>query len=586
MTFVLILALLAGTGYGAQTLLMTIWDRAVGYQSPYTADLAAPAGREPQALSPAVVLIGVDGLRVDASFTMESLGRLRAAGVSAVARTPEPSLSLPGAAALGTGAPPLIHGVTTNWYEGPIKVDSIFAAAHRAGLQTAFAGWDGWTQLFGEDIDRQATPHEEKDTDGVDLQVYETAREWLAAGAPPGLTVVYFSETDNAAHSYGGASSEYQAVVAQIDGYINDLLDLIDLSQATVIVTADHGHTDAGGHGGWEPEVSLVPLVIAGKGVKVQGEQWQQLPPEGYRSPAMQANASQLDVAPTIAALLGAPAPASALGIHHSEWLVADQTWLAQRLLLAAEARSRISSVLTGLGTGQPYPELLTQASAKITAGDPEGAIEAAADFLRAEETERSRVTASLGSEARAGRLPVALAAAVAPLLLLLLMARPPRAWVAWLTAALFLGAFYLLFSRIHGFQYSFSAFNQEDQIKAWIQARLVESAVLMIFAAVVTGFLTRDLDGGQRVTAGLGAVWSASIVVYLLGLNVLWFYYREGFEFVARLPDFRDSFRVLVYLLAAAGAGYAAVPGVLLALVAAGIGTRRRVAGAGRIYR
>jgi len=581
----LILALLAGLGYGAQQLLTTVWDRAVYYDSPYTAGLAPPADEMPPALTPAVVLIVIDGLRLDASFRMDSLARLRAAGVSAVAETEQPSLSLPGGAALGTGAPPLVHGVTTNWYEGPIKTDSIFRAASRSGLSTSFVGWDGWTQLYGEWIARAYSPAGAKGTGAHDRLVFETAAEWFSEGAPPGLTVVYFSETDDAGHSHGGASPQYLAQVGTIDGYVGALLDLMDLSQTTVLVTADHGHVDSGGHGGWEREVVLVPLVAAGKGIQASGAGLEAMPSGGY-GPGLAADARQIDVAPTIAALLGVPVPAHALGLHRAEWLDADGTWLAHRLILAAEARNMLSTVLTGLGKGEPQPDLLAQAEARLAAGDPAGAMDAARSFILAEETERAKVTESVAADARAGRLPAVVAVGLFPVLMMLVMAKPPRAWAPWLAAALFWVAFYLLFVRIHGYTYSFSAFNEEAQIKAWVQGRLLEGAVIMTVAALFGGFMTRDAGAGLRVSAGLGAIWTSFLVMYFLGLNVLFFYYREGFTFATRLPDFRAAFRVLVHLLTAAGAGYASVPAALLMLASAGIGAPRRSVGVGRIFR
>jgi hypothetical protein len=66
----------------------------------------------------------------------------------------------------------------------------------------------------------------------------------------------------------------------------------------TLVVTADHGHVAEGGHGGDEPEVTAVPLVLAGAGARA-----------GARG-----TCAHLDVAPTLAALLGVAAPAAAEG--------------------------------------------------------------------------------------------------------------------------------------------------------------------------------------------------------------------------------------------------------------------------------
>ncbi len=59
-----------------------------------------------------------------------------------------------------------------------------------------------------------------------------------------------------------------------------------------MIITSDHGHTDEGGHGGLEKEVVEVKAIFAGKGVAA-GKTLQ--------------DCTQLDLAPTIAAVLGLP---------------------------------------------------------------------------------------------------------------------------------------------------------------------------------------------------------------------------------------------------------------------------------------
>jgi hypothetical protein len=89
-----------------------------------------------------------------------------------------------------------------------------------------------------------------------------------------------------------------------------------------VLVSADHGHTARGGHGGTEADVVTVPLVVAGPGL---------------RAGAVTAG-RQIDVAPTLAALLGVAVPARSLGRPLLE-LMANPQPLAQ--VEAAEARRR-----------------------------------------------------------------------------------------------------------------------------------------------------------------------------------------------------------------------------------------------------
>lgn len=576
-TFLLVLLLLAGSGWGAQTLLHTVWDRVVGYQTPYTQALG-PTGLAVGSLSPSVVLVVIDGLRVDTSRQMPVLSALRQGAVNLVALAEQPSLSLPGAATIGTGTKPYVHGVTTNWYEGPIAVDSIFASLDRAGVGTRFVGWDGWKQLYQEHLDLVVTPEADKDAVGPhDAAVRDRARELLlaAAGPPPGLTVIYFSGTDIMGHRHGGVSPQYLAEVLRVDNYLGELLALLDLTQTTVIVTSDHGHVDAGGHGGWEPIVLETPLVLAGRGIAGPADgapgsaagQW----PQVY----------QMDIAPTIASLLGADPPAHALGLHLGTWLRGDLAWQAGREVVAATARAQLSPLLTGIGRGaEPsLPALVTQARESLEAGDFVRAQERAREFLRLEAAERQRVQAAARARERAARLPAAALLALAPLAVLVLMAKPPRLWAPVAATALFFLLFYGVYAWARGLTYSFSAFNSEAQVRSFINLRLMEGAAWMVAAALVGGLLSRDLDFGPRTSSGLGALATAFLVMWGLGLQVLLYFYGQGFYYPNYLPDLRAGFKCLVYLLTASGAGLAAAPAVALATLAGGLGTSRRMA-------
>jgi hypothetical protein len=117
------------------------------------------------------------------------------------------------------------------------------------------------------------------------------------------------------------------------------LLLELDLACDTVVVTADHGHTRRGGHGGREAEVMRVPLVMAGRGI---------------RAGAALDHPRLIDIAPTVAALLGVPAPGHGLGRTLVEALAvdadrgaalaaADRRRVARNLATVAAARAALS---------------------------------------------------------------------------------------------------------------------------------------------------------------------------------------------------------------------------------------------------
>jgi hypothetical protein len=207
-----------------------------------------------------------------------------------------------------------------------------------------------------------------------------------------------------------------------------------------------------------------------------------------------------------------------------------------------------------------------------------QGAIDSARGFMNAEASERVQFTGSRNTARRSSRLPWTAGAVVVPVLIMFVVAaRPRRMWVPVLGAALYMGLFYLIYTRVHGLGFSFSAFNEEAQIKRFLLMRLVEGGGLMFVTSLLAGLVSRDVGGGPRVSAGIGSIWTAAMIVYVLALNVVWFYYQQGFAWTDSLPDMGASFRALVHLLTAAGAGYAAAPSVLVTLWLAGLGVRGR---------
>jgi hypothetical protein len=69
----------------------------------------------------------------------------------------QPSLSMPGWTAIGTGAWPEQSGITSNFTIRTVALDTLFTAAQREGLTTALVGGQAWHQLYGRAVDiRQA----------------------------------------------------------------------------------------------------------------------------------------------------------------------------------------------------------------------------------------------------------------------------------------------------------------------------------------------------------------------------------------------------------------------------------------------
>ena len=246
-----------------------------------------------------VVLFVVDGLRpdaLDAALTPTLQGLMRRGAYTLSARTVMPSVTLPCHVSLFSGVEPSRHGITTNLYTPPARpVPSLFEVAHGAGLKTgSFYNWEELRDLARPGaLDVAVHLGNCHDAEGVgDTELAELAAQRLRR-QPLDLVFVYLGYVDIAGHDHGWMSAPYLRGVANADRCIAHVLAALP-PDAAVIVTADHG-----GHGrshGTEDDADMtIPVILAGNDVSPSG-QWQR-------------PVSILDLAPTIARLLGLAAP-------------------------------------------------------------------------------------------------------------------------------------------------------------------------------------------------------------------------------------------------------------------------------------
>lgn len=293
-------------GVGGALLAQLAWNSVTRYESDYAIHADLPAGPP---LTSRLVLVVLDGVRVDAAAGMPQLQALASRGSSGVASAELPSLSNPGRATLSTGAMPEVHGVTNNGRYSPPPIDSIFSLAKQRHLPVTIYGSYFWQRAFGDSLEASRIHSFEKElgpapnADQLVEWQQGICREMLPVlrGVASGLIVADLTATDEAAHDFGGESAEYLRLVATSDECLGSLVQALDSADTTFVVVADHGHIQRrgqGGHGGSEPEVVSTPLVFAGRGI-ARGSGW---------------NARHLDVAPTISALLGLPLPANNQG--------------------------------------------------------------------------------------------------------------------------------------------------------------------------------------------------------------------------------------------------------------------------------
>ena len=488
-----LIRLLALLGLGLASLLLgkSAWESVTDYQSKHVFHAILPGG-EP--LTRRVVLVVLDGIRVDVSRQMPFLQELARSGAAGTGRAGMPSLSNPARAAMATGAGAEVHGVTNNGQYEPPPVDSIFSLAKAGGLPIAAAGSSFWMKAFGAHVGEATLVHRKHPQgqasadhlvdwqrrvcgEDVDfLRKYET-----------GLLVMGITAADSAGHDFGGKSPTYLRVAREVDSCLRSLVEALDDGETTFVICSDHGHIDRhgrGGHGGSEEEVLNVPLVLAGKAIR-QSNGWR---------------AQQIDVAPTICALLGLPLPSTNQG---------KVLWEAMAVPdgMAGALRSREN-------------EQRQLALSKLPSR--EQSLEAG---------RASRVTGSL------------VAAAPFTLLLVGVFASYRTRWARLVAAAgLYYAVYYILFWSL-GLGYSLSVVGREEYLAGFFARNVVCSVAALI---VSSGFLYRKARGPR----GILVLDQALLVSTTVALQVIVMDYWFGLRMNDFVPDLTISFKALLDLL------------------------------------
>jgi len=291
---------IGGVYYWATSLMDSIY----AYRSPLHASppKAGDVLGTPNTRSLVIVLI--DALRYDTSLksdVMPFLNQLSSKGASAVMHSQPPSYSAPGYSVLLTGAwPDISDGPAMNLEYEDIPAftqDNLFSAAYRAGLKAAISGFNWFEKLVPQQA-VSASFYTAGEDQVADRQVVNAALPWLQSGEYP-LVLIHLDQVDYAGHYEGGPiDPRWNAAATRADNLLKEIATTMDLSQDTLLVISDHGQIDVGGHGGQDPVVLVEPFVLVGKGA-IAGNY---------------GNVQMVDVAPTVAAILGMNIPASSQG--------------------------------------------------------------------------------------------------------------------------------------------------------------------------------------------------------------------------------------------------------------------------------
>ena len=275
---------------------MTLF-RIAAFLLAFTTTLAAAA----EAHSP-VLMISIDGMRPDYvthaddhGLKLPTLRRFINEGSYADGvRGVFPTVTYPSHTTLVTGVWPAQHGILNNqifdperhfdgawyWYADSIKAQTLWQAAHAAGIRTASVSWpvtvdadaidDNIPEYWRSDVTgANANPQERFLMNGISrpqgalkemqarLGPYKPGNDTTIEGDRtrtrfavdilrrdhPGFMTVHLSSLDEEEHLHGPFSPEANADLEQVDGLVDQLLEAARAanSAVTVFVVSDHG---------------------------------------------------------------------------------------------------------------------------------------------------------------------------------------------------------------------------------------------------------------------------------------------------------------------------------------------------------
>jgi predicted AlkP superfamily pyrophosphatase or phosphodiesterase len=210
--------------------------------------------------------VSLDGWRWDYLDRAKTprLNALAASGVRSEGLIPSfPSKTFPNHYTIVTGLYPEHHGVVSNnmldatigerfSMSAPTAKDSrwwggepIWATAQKQGLITASMFWPGSEVEIGGVRPTHWKPFDDK---FPNRQRVQQVLDWLALPekARPSFITLYFSDVDNAGHTFGPESTEVLEAAATLDAEIGALVDGVNAIEAVAgrvhyVIVSDHG---------------------------------------------------------------------------------------------------------------------------------------------------------------------------------------------------------------------------------------------------------------------------------------------------------------------------------------------------------
>lgn len=514
LSVVLCLLLAAGGYFWATGMISSNYD----YRSPLDQHTPAKGQALGSAATQRLVIVLIDGLRYDTSLradTMPNLASLRQQGAFAKMHSQPPSFSAPGYSTIFSGAWPYMN-------DGPVfnldydeyvtwPQDNLFSAVHDAGFKTAISAYN-WFEKLVPQADVDISFYTAGDDKAADEDVMKAALPWLQNNEAQ-FVLIHIDQVDYAGHHEGGPHSiaGFQAA-KRADDDLGQILATLDLSKDTVMVISDHGHIDAGGHGGQDAVVLQEPFVIAGAGVK----------------PGDAGDINMVDLAPTLATLFGTRLPAASQGSARIDIVnPSADTLAALPAAIESQQTALVNAYANGIGK-------------TVSEGDlPKGAD--VSQYQAVIETMRA-------SGHTGGRIARGLVALMALAAFVYIMKKTFRKGaLAWIFGGL---AFAILFNFRYGMwdkrAYSLSSIISESELMVYVGVTAL-LALLIVWLAVMLDqryFRLTAVDAAQKM---FGLVFTVAFINFLPALLS---FVVNGPIVTWDLPNYITSFLALLSLI------------------------------------
>lgn len=484
-----------------------------------------------------LVFVLVDGLRLDTSLktdVMPTLNGLRQIGAYAVMHSRPTSYSMPSYTVLLTGAWTELNGASLMNldYEAikPFFQDDLISAVHRKGQKTAISGFIWFQKMVpqGSVDDGFYTPGEDHQADKL---VMEHALPWLD-NRIHSFILIHLDQVDYAGHHEGGPQDpRWDAAASRVDSMIAQIVEKLDWERDTLVVLSDHGHIPNGGHGGQDPDVLLEPFVLVGKGVK----------------PGDHGNIQMVDIAPTLAVLLGTNIPAAAQGRVLKDMLLLPESTLA--LLPRAVSNQQLALLDSYFRVMGETPGYLEGEKIDATIGN-----------FRMDEIRNRQLWAE--------RVPrYVLVGLIFGLIGYLVLRLKTREW-RWLLAGgvMYLIIFNFRYAILDQMTYSLSSIIGQNEL-------ILYCAITAAISFAVSWILVMVFSGSFKTPPMVSMKASLNFTLVLLGLlfiPVLLHYAANGWVVTRFTPVFLLQFVAVFSLIQAIFIG---VLGLIFAAISAGIG-------------